>query len=83
VYPRGKEPYEVTVQCLGRIDGVFHVVLKPDTIAEKAKPGDSGSPVVQNGVIIGFVNRYPALSDKFHAIVAAELYAEIRQYLNP
>lgn len=83
VYPQGREPYEVTVQFIGRYDGPLHVVLKPDSRSEKVVPGDSGAPVVQNGVIIGFVNRYPILSDKFHAIVAAELYAEMKQYLNP
>jgi len=82
VYPRGRDPYEVTVQYICRLDGLLHILLRPDTISERIKPGDSGSPVVQNGVIIGFANRSP-IFNQFYAIVAAELYGDVNQYLEP
>ena len=82
VHPREREPYEVTVQYIRRLDGTLHIILKPDTVSQRINPGDSGSPVVQNGVVIGFANRSPAFN-KFYAIVAAELYHEVEQYLTP
>ena len=82
VYPRGRDPYEVTVQYISSLDDSLHILLKPDTVSQRIMPGDSGSPVVQNGVIIAFANRSP-LFNQFYAIVAAEVYDGVKQYLTP
>ncbi|KAF0193493.1 MAG: hypothetical protein FD169_2483 [Bacillota bacterium] len=83
VVSKDREPYEVTVEYMGRFGNYLHISLEPDRRADKALPGASGSPVVQNGVIIGFVNRTHRFSSTFYAIVAVELYEAAKSYLVP
>jgi len=82
VYPPGKSPYEVTVKKIGQREGLLHISLHPDNGFERSKAGWSGSPIVQNGAIIAFISSSHS-SGEFYAIVAAELYEELRPYLTP
>lgn len=83
IYPPDRAPFEVTVQGFGKIGDLLHVSLRSDRFDERGRRGWSGAPLVQNGVIIAFVSYGPVTESEYFAIVAPELYEELRPYLTP
>ena len=75
------ESGEVTVQAISSFGDPLHIELNPDKWSQALSRGSSGSPVVQNGTIIDFVTGSQALLSNFSAIVAAELWKDLKPYL--
>jgi len=77
IYSPYLRPYAVKVRGYTHVRGLQHIVLEAYDKLGEASPGMSGSPIVQDGKIIGFLARVQQNGRIIMAVVAAEVYENI------
>lgn len=82
VYLGDREPFEVEILAVGHLGGYLAMQCKTVTTGARIQRGDSGSPIVQNGIIIGFIRGGGGLYPRYlYAGVAIDMYYELESFL--
>lgn len=85
IHPMHRDPYAVTVKefCITKAEGLLGLVIVPHRFSDRVQRGMSGSPIVQNGVIIAFAESGSPYGSTFRAVLSAEVWYKLLPYLTP